>query len=112
MFSKTWSEWSEIQWIPALYGRKGLYGSFPSYRMKPGKKKTEKDETGSRKPELEEAGSKKTGGDDSGSFRVNSEMIGGNPNGIDGIRALQVIAVGIAVLVVIGWVLHNILHII
>ena len=80
--------------------------------MKQGKKKTEKDEAGSRKPEPEGAGSKKAGGDDSGSFSVTSDMIGGNPNGIDGIRALQIIAGGIAVLVLVWLVLHNILHII
>ena len=80
--------------------------------MKPGKKKTEKNDAGSRKPEPEEAGSKKAGGDDSGSFRVNPEMIGGNPNGIDGLRALQIIAGGIAIVMLIWMVLHNLLHII
>ena len=80
--------------------------------MKPGRKKIEKDEAGSRKPEPEGDGSKKTGGGDSGSFSMTSDMIGGNPNGIDGIRALMIIAGGIAVLV-LGWlVLHNILLII
>ena len=80
--------------------------------MKPGKKKIEKDEAGSRRPEPEDPGSKKAGGDDSGSFRVTPEMIGGNPNGIDGIRALQMIAGGIAAVLLIWLVLHNILHII
>lgn len=80
--------------------------------MKPGKKKTDKDEAGSRRPEPEEAGSKKAGGDDSGSFKVNSEMIGGNSNGIDGLRALQVIAGGMALVMLIWLVLHNILHVI
>jgi len=80
--------------------------------MKQGRKKTDRDEAGSRKPEPAEAGSKKSGGDDSGTFKVTSEMIGGNPNGIDGIRALQMIAGGIAVLVLVWLVLHNILHII
>ena len=80
--------------------------------MKPGKKKIEKDEAGSRRPEPEEAGSKKAGGDDSGSFRVTPEMIGGNPNGIDGIRALQMIAGGIAAVLLIWLVLRNILHVI
>jgi len=70
--------------------------------MKPGKKKTEKDV----------AGSKNVGGDDSGTFKVDSDMIGGNPNGIDGIKALMIIAGGIAALVS-GWlILHNILHLI
>jgi hypothetical protein len=80
--------------------------------MKQGRKKTEKDGAASRKPEPEEAGSKKAGGDDSGNFRVDSNMIGGNPNGIDGIRALQLIAGGIGLLLLIWLVLHNILHII
>lgn len=80
--------------------------------MKRGSKKNEKDKAGSRKPEPAEAGSKKAGGDDSGTFNVDSEMIGGNPNGIDGIRALQMIAGGIAVLLLVWMILHNILHII
>jgi hypothetical protein len=80
--------------------------------MKPGKKKTDKDEAGSRRPEPEEAGSKKAGGEDSGSFRMTSDMIGGNPNGIDGVRALQMIAGGIGILVLVWLVLHNILHVI
>jgi len=80
--------------------------------MRPGKKKIEKDEAGSRRPEPEEAGRKKAGGDDSGSFRVTPEMIGGNPNGIDGVRALQMIAVGIIILE-LGWlILRNTLHVI
>lgn len=80
--------------------------------MKQGRKKIDRDDAGSRKPELAEPVSKKAGGDDSGTFKVTSEIIGGNPNGIDGIRALQMIAGGIAALV-LGWlVLHNILHII
>lgn len=78
--------------------------------MKPGKKKTEKDEAGGRKPEPEKADSKKAGGDDSGSFRVDSNMIGGNPNGIDGLQALRVITGGIALVMLIWLVLHNILH--
>ena len=80
--------------------------------MKPGRKKIEKEETGSTKPEPEEAGSKKAGGDDSGTFKVDSDMIGGNPNGIDAIRALQVIAGGIAILILVWYVLHSILHVI
>ena len=80
--------------------------------MKPGKKKTEKDVAGSRKPEPEDAGSKNAGGDDSGSFKADSEMIGGNPNGIDGLLALQIIAGGLAIVMLIWLVLHNILHII
>ena len=65
---------------------------------------------GNREPE--EAGSTKAGGDDSGTFKVDCEMIGGNPNGIDGIRALQMIAGGIIALLVIWMILHNILHVI
>jgi hypothetical protein len=80
--------------------------------MKQGRKKAEKDEAGSRKPEPEGAGSKKAGGDDSGSFRMTSDMIGGNPNGIDGIRVLMILGGGIGALL-LGWfVLHNILHVI
>ena len=78
--------------------------------MKQGRKKTEKEETVRRKPEPAEGGSKKAGSDDAGSFKVTSDLIGGNPNGIDGIRALQMIAVGIAILVLVWFVLHNILH--
>ena len=80
--------------------------------MKQGRKKIEKDEAGSRKPEQEDTGSKKTRSEDSGTFKVTSEMIGGNPNGIDGIRALQMIAGGIAAVLLIWLVLHNILHVI
>ncbi len=80
--------------------------------MKQGRKKSGKEEAVSRRPEPAEAGSKKTGSDDSGTFTVDREMIGGNPNGIDGIRALQVIAGGIAILVLVWLVLHNFLHII
>jgi hypothetical protein len=80
--------------------------------MKQGRKKTEKDGAASRKPEPEEAGSKNAGGDDSGTFKVTREMIGGNPNGIDGIRALQMIAGGIIALIVIWMILHNILHVV
>jgi hypothetical protein len=80
--------------------------------MKPGRKKQDKEEAGSRKPEPAEGGSKKTGGDDSGTFRVDSTMIGSNPDGIDAIRAFQMITGGIAVLVLAWFVLHNILHVI
>jgi hypothetical protein len=80
--------------------------------MKRGSKKIERDEAGSRKPEPVEAGSKKAGSDDSGTFNVNSDMIGGNPNGIDAIKALQMIAGGFAVLVLVWYVLHDILHLI
>ncbi|HSA38983.1 MAG TPA: hypothetical protein P5013_08880 [Methanoregula sp.] len=78
--------------------------------MKQGRKNPEKEETVSRKPEPAEGGSKKAGSDDAGSFKVTSDLIGGNLNGIDGIRALQMIAVGIAILVLVWFVLHNILH--
>lgn len=80
--------------------------------MKQGRKKTEKEETVSRKPEPAEGGSKKAGSDDAGSFKVTREMIGGNPNGIDAIRALQIITGGIAVLVLVWFVLHNTVHLI
>lgn len=80
--------------------------------MKQGRKKIGKEEAVSRKPEPAEAGGRKTGGDDSGTFNVDGDMIGGNPNGIDGIRALQVIAGGIAILALAWLVLRSILHII
>jgi len=51
---------------------------------------------GRKKIEKEEAGSKKAGDDDSGTFKLDSDMIGGNPNGIDAIKALQMIAGGSA----------------
>jgi hypothetical protein len=64
--------------------------------MKQGKKKHDRDETSVESP----------GGDIVGSDNRN------NPKGIDGIKALMVIAGGIATLV-LGWlILHNILHII
>ena len=80
--------------------------------MKRGRKKIERDEADSRILEPEGAGIKKTGGGDSGSFKVTSEMIGGNPNGIDGIKALQMIAGGFITLLLVWLILHNILHII
>jgi hypothetical protein len=64
--------------------------------MKPGKKKSERDETSTESP---------------GSVIVGPDNRD-NPNGIDGIRALQMLAGGIATLA-LGWlILHNILHII
>ena len=80
--------------------------------MKQGRKKIETEEAVSRKPEPAEAGSRKTGGDESGTSNVDSDMIGGNPTGIDGIRALQMIAGGIVILLLVWLVLHNILHVI
>lgn len=80
--------------------------------MKPGRKKTEKDEAGSRKPEPEAPGSRRTGADEPGPFNVDSNMIGGNPEGIDGVRALQLIAGGIIALLLIWVVLRYVLHII
>ncbi|MDD1711939.1 MAG: hypothetical protein LUQ69_02080 [Methanoregulaceae archaeon] len=80
--------------------------------MKKGRKKIERDEAGNRKPESEEADSKKAGGDDSGTFKVTSDMIGGNPNGIDGLRALMILGGGIATVILFWLVLRNILHII
>jgi len=66
---------------------------------------------GSKKTEKHEAGSTKAEGDDSGSFRMTSDMIGANPDGIDAIRVLQLIAGGIAALVLIWFILHNVLQI-
>jgi hypothetical protein len=65
-----------------------------------------------RKPEKDEAGSEKGKGDDTGTFKITGDMIGANPEGIDAIRLLQMVAGGIAA-VVLGWVvLHNILRVI
>jgi hypothetical protein len=80
--------------------------------MKRGSKKIEREEAGGRKPEPEEAVSKKAGGDDAGTFKPDSNTIGGNPNGIDAIRALQMIAGGIAILVLAWYALRNVLHVI
>jgi hypothetical protein len=55
---------------------------------------------------------KKPGGDESGTFKVDSEMFGGNPNGIDAVQALQMIGGGIAILLLIWYILNNILRII
>lgn len=61
---------------------------------------------GKKKPDREEKSTESAGSDIVGPENRN------NPNGIDGIRALQVIAVGIAILVLVWFVLRNILHII
>ena len=61
---------------------------------------------GKKKPEREEKSTESLGSDMVGPENRN------NPTGIDGIRALQVIAGGIAILVMVWFVLHNILHII
>jgi len=64
--------------------------------MKQGRKKTDREEKSTESPGWDSAGPENRN----------------NANGIDGIRALQMIAGGIAALV-LGWlVLHNILHII
>ena len=61
---------------------------------------------GRKKPDREEKSTESPGWDSTGPENRN------NANGIDGIRALQMIAGGIAALV-LGWlVLHNILHLI
>jgi len=64
--------------------------------MKQGRKKPERAETG-----VESAGSDTVVYDNRN-----------NPYGIDGIRALQIIAMGIAILVLVWFVLHNTLHVI
>jgi len=64
--------------------------------MKQGKKKSERQETGMESP---------------GSDTVFSDNRD-NPDGIDGIRALQMIAGGIAILVMVWFILRNILHLI
>lgn len=78
--------------------------------MKRGKKKTGSDEAGSRNPEPEGPGKKNTESGESGSFRVTSDMIGGNPNGTDALRTLQIIAVVIALIFLIWLVFHRILQ--
>jgi hypothetical protein len=70
--------------------------------MKRGSKKTESEETDSKKPESEDTRSETPG----------SEKTTSDPNGIDGIRALQILGVGIAILVLVWYLLHNFLHII
>jgi|WetSurMetagenome_2_1015567.scaffolds.fasta_scaffold521039_2 hypothetical protein len=70
--------------------------------MKRGSKKPESDETDSKKPEREEVGTDTPG----------SDKITIDPDGIDAIRALQFLAGGIAILALVWYVLHNILHII
>jgi len=78
-----------------LSERKGLKSFILSVVvMKRGRKKIEKDETDGKYPESEESGAKTGESDDSGSFKATSEMIGGNPNGINAIRALQIIPGG------------------
>ncbi|OPX64878.1 MULTISPECIES: hypothetical protein [unclassified Methanoregula] len=65
-----------------------------------------------RKTGKEDTGSGKAGDDDPGSFKITGDMIGANPDGIDAIRLLQIIAAGIAA-VVLGWaVLDRILNVI
>ena len=66
---------------------------------------------GSRKPEVDDPEKKKPERKDPGIDRQGSEKTPGDPNGIDGIRALQLIAGGIAILILVWLVLHNILHI-
>jgi len=65
--------------------------------MKPGRKKTGRDETSVENPDSDTI---------AGSDNRN------NPDGIDAIRTLQVIAAGIAILALVWFVLHNFLHII
>ena len=67
---------------------------------------------GSKRPGNEETDSKKPESEDTGSDAMVSEKITNNPNGIDGVQALQVLAVGIAILVLVWYILHNFLHII
>jgi len=80
--------------------------------MKPGRKKNQNDEPVSRKPEPEEADRRNVAGDDPATTKMTREMIGGNPNGIDIIRVFQMITVGIATVLLIWVILHNILHVI
>jgi hypothetical protein len=67
---------------------------------------------GSRKPEVDEPEKKKPETKDPGIDRPGSEKTTGDTTGIDGIRALQLIAGGIAALILVWLVLHNILHIV
>jgi len=102
---------SETSTTIASLDKKEINGSFPPYPMKQGRKKIEKEEAVSRKPEPEEAGIKKAESADSGAFTVTSEMIGGNPHGIDGVRALQAIAIVMAVVELIWLINRYFLHI-
>jgi hypothetical protein len=88
--------WVIIHDPRAYLCKKEIKGSPPSYRMKPGKKKSGRDETNTEIP---------------GSDIVSRDNRD-NPDGVDAIRALQIIAVGIAVLVLVWFLLHNILHLI
>ncbi|OPY32854.1 MAG: hypothetical protein A4E34_02231 [Methanoregula sp. PtaU1.Bin006] len=65
-----------------------------------------------KKAGKDEAGGGKTGDDDAGTFKLTGDMIGANPNGMDAVRLLQIVAGGIAA-VVLGWfVLDRILNVI
>jgi len=65
-----------------------------------------------RKTEKDEAGSERGKGDDTGTFRITGDMIGANPEGMDAVRLLQLVAGGIAA-VLLGWfVLDRILNVI
>lgn len=63
------------------------------------------------------SGKKKPGRDETGVENPDGEVVVGhdtrdNPHGIDAIRALQIIAGGIVILILIWFILRNILHII
>jgi hypothetical protein len=68
--------------------------------MKRGSKRQESEETDSKKPESE----------DPGIENPRSEKTIPDSDGIDGIRALQILAGGMAILALAWYVLHNILH--
>ena len=80
--------------------------------MKPGRKKVTTNEAVSRKPEPEEADSKKSDGDASGTFRLERDMIGCNPDGIDFIKIIQIGLGALCAAYVVWLILHFGLHII
>lgn len=61
-------------------------------------------------------GKKKSGRDETSAVGPGSDVVGpenrNNPEGIDGIRLLQMLAGGLAVVLLVWLLLHNILHII
>ena len=93
--------------------------------MRRGRKKPESDRTGTEKAGSKEPGRKKPDStkfisniaeskepetDESDVYKLTGDQISSDKTGIDGVRALQIITVGIAVLLLIWWVLRNILH--
>jgi hypothetical protein len=82
--------------------KKELKGSFPCYVMTRRSKKRKSDELDSKKMESEEAGSSEPE-----IYKITSDQ-----TGIDGVRVLQLFTVGCAILLLVWFVLHNVLHVI